>query len=127
MYIMLNNSEKKEIINFILDDTFLPVRLKTKEQKKVFKNRAKKFFYCDKTLNLPVFKFKAGQDRILRFFSLEEYHSKIDCIKLLHISNGHAGRDRLHGLVTNLVYGVTRAEISNAINEFEFVKLDVHL
>ncbi|KAM0682953.1 hypothetical protein COBT_004075, partial [Conglomerata obtusa] len=63
-----------------------------------FKNRAKKFFYCDKTPNLPVFEFKAGQDRYLRFFSLEEYHSKIDCIKLLHISNGHPGRDRLHGL-----------------------------
>lgn len=119
MYLELHNFEKEEIIAYLLDNSVVPTRFATNNLKKAFRLRAKKFFFQHCPPLQPIFKFKLGLDRYVRFFTIEEFEAKNDFIKLTHVTNGHAGRDRLYSLIVNLAYGITKVEILTVVSECE--------
>ncbi|KAG0441521.1 hypothetical protein DMUE_0992, partial [Dictyocoela muelleri] len=103
MKIDLHNFEKAEIIEWLVTE-ILPTRLTSRESQSTFKRRANLFVYDSESLE---FKYKLSGENFLQIFTLEEFDNKKNFILLKHMSNGHAGRDRLYHLLKTVVYGAT--------------------
>ncbi|KAF9763885.1 hypothetical protein NGRA_0978 [Nosema granulosis] len=95
MRIILTNSERDEIILWLLCDT-IPARAVSSNDLKSFKRRESRFFYCSVKSQLL---YKGCPDVYLRFFTLDEEQFKKDFITLIHVKNGHAGRDKLYHFI----------------------------
>ncbi|KAG0432323.1 Pro-Pol polyprotein [Dictyocoela muelleri] len=83
-------------------------RITTPNGLKVFKERARKFYYCSAS---STFKFILGPARHIRFFTIEEVEFKKEFIIFQHESNGHAGQDKHFSLQKTKAYGITRNEV----------------
>lgn len=115
MKLTLTNLERDEIITFKSAGQY-PARAGTTNLKRAFLRRANKFHYSATTHTL---KFILGPDRHVKFFTEEESEFKKDYIRLIHVTHGHAGRDRLYSILITKAYGLKRDEIMVILNECE--------
>ncbi|KAF9756202.1 hypothetical protein NGRA_3264 [Nosema granulosis] len=103
---ILTNLERDEIILWLLCET-IRARIESSNDLKPFKRRASRFFYCSLKSQLL---YKGDPDVYLRFFILDEEQFKKDFITLIHVQNGHAGRDRLYNFLKSKAYGIATRE-----------------
>ncbi|KAF9764904.1 hypothetical protein NGRA_0163 [Nosema granulosis] len=118
MRIILTNSERDEIILWLLCET-IPGMIVSSNDLKSFKKRASRFFYCTVKNQLL---YKGGTDVYLRFFTLDEEQFKKDFITLIHVQNEHDGRDRLYYFLKSKAYGITTRETSDMVNGCEICR-----
>ncbi|KAF9761693.1 hypothetical protein NGRA_2454 [Nosema granulosis] len=115
MRIILTNSERDEIILWLLCET-IPGMIVSSNDLKSFKKRASRFFYCSVKSQLL---YKGCPDVYLRFFILDKEQFKKDFIILIHVQNEHDGRDRLYYFLKSKAYGITTRETSDMVNGCE--------
>ncbi|KAG0441884.1 hypothetical protein DMUE_0717 [Dictyocoela muelleri] len=129
MKIRLNDGERNEIIEYLQHNT-VSNKLVGRYVKNSFKKRANKFFVettIPNGVEEHIFKFKLCVGRTIRFFTYNEQVYKLDYMKLEHVMNDTAGRDRLHTLVETKVYGATRAVIQGVLNSCEVFQARINL